>query len=203
MNKEPCLLYIPTCTNGNIVTGVLVDPTSCVDVIMEETLLINFLHKEEYEMLNTMIRTHNGLSIPPLGSITLSVLVGPRAIDTSFDIILGSNFFRVKLGIPWLVSMNEITSIIHKYLKFSHEGLVHVMHNTEYKLLVSCGGFSLDHFWPTSIILLPPRTYLMYHAYVKYKARGTMPKVTYPTFLYAISMKGCMVVQQHVASSSQ
>lgn len=118
MNKEPCTLYIPAHINKNIVTGVLVDLVSRVNIIIEETLIIKFLHREEYKNLKIMIHTHDGLSVPPLDSITLLVFVGPRAIDTSFDIILESNLFRVKLGILWLVSMNGITLVIHNVLSF-------------------------------------------------------------------------------------
>lgn len=73
---------------------------------------------------------HDGLSLKPYGSISLFVLVRPRVVDTTFDIILKSDLFRVNFGISWLASMNRIISIIHKCLKFSHKGVMHIMHGT-------------------------------------------------------------------------
>lgn len=51
---------------------------------------------------------HDDLFILPYGSITLSIIVGPRIVDTTFNVIPESDLFRVKLGIPWLDSMNGI-----------------------------------------------------------------------------------------------
>lgn len=72
------------------------------------------------------------MSCKPYGLITLSIPVGPRTVDIVFDVIPESNLFRVKLGIPWLDSMNGVISIIHKFLKFSHEGDMHVVNDIRY-----------------------------------------------------------------------
>lgn len=132
LNNKPSPLYIPACLKGNIVTGVLVDPVRRVNVIIKETLWLNSLHRKEYEEKKSTICMNNGLFLKLYSSITSSVLVGPRVVDTVFDVILESDLFKMKLGIPWLASMNGITSIIHKYLKFSHEGDVYVLHDTRY-----------------------------------------------------------------------
>lgn len=99
---------------------------------MEGKLWINSLQREEYEEANSTTHTHNGLSLKPYGSITLFILVGPRAMHTTFDVILEFDLFRMKLGVPWLASMNMIAFVIHKCLKFSHEGVVLFLHDTRY-----------------------------------------------------------------------
>lgn len=43
LNNKPSPLYILAHLNGNIVTGVLVDPASRVNDITEETLVLNSL----------------------------------------------------------------------------------------------------------------------------------------------------------------
>lgn len=58
--------------------------------------------------------------------------------------------FRVKLGIPWLVTMNTIPLVVHKFLKFIHKGTMHVVHYTVYKLPIAPSGS------------LPLRTNLLY-----------------------------------------
>lgn len=73
---------------------------------------------------------------PPLGSIYLLILVGTKIVDASLVIILESDLFQVRLGIPRLAFVNSVTSVVHKCLKFPHEGFVHVVHGTNYKSLV-------------------------------------------------------------------
>lgn len=48
-------------------------------------------------------------------------------MSSTFVITPESNIFQVKLGIPWLIAMDAITLVIHKFLKFPHEVLVHVI----------------------------------------------------------------------------
>lgn len=71
-------------------------------------MLINFLHKDGYDAPMITIFMHDGLFVPPLGSIVMSVLVGPKSVKLLFDIIPRSKLFRVNLGIPWLVAMNVV-----------------------------------------------------------------------------------------------
>lgn len=99
LNREQSPLHIIAPINGNTTIVVLVDHACCVNVITEDIFLINFLHKDRYNESRSTIHTQDGICIPPLGCITLSVLVGPNSINALFDIILGSKVFRVKLGI--------------------------------------------------------------------------------------------------------
>lgn len=55
LNKDPSPLYIPTQTNGNIVTSVLVDPMSQVNVITKYYFFINIFHRKEYEKLKATL----------------------------------------------------------------------------------------------------------------------------------------------------
>lgn len=103
-----------------------------MNVITEKMLWLNSLQREEYEETKSTICMHDGISLKSYGSITLSILVGFRAVNKIFDVVSEYDFFRVKLGIPWINFMNKIASIIHKCLKFTHEGFVHVMHDIGY-----------------------------------------------------------------------
>lgn len=76
-------------------------------------MIIKILHKDGYDAPMSTIHTHDGLSVPPLGSIVLSVLVGPKSVKLLFDIIPMSKLYRVKMCIPWLVVMNAVPSIVH------------------------------------------------------------------------------------------
>lgn len=193
-NREPSPLYIPTRVNGNTVTCVLVDPMSWVNVIIKEIMLINFLHKDGYNASASIIHTHNEIFMPPLNSITFSVLVRPKAINLFFDIKLGSKLFKVKLGIPWLVAMNTVPSVIHKCLKFIDEASVHVVHAIGYRPPVACGSYSQDHFWHVPIGLALPRMDLLYQTYQKYKKGHIVPRVRYPPSPYDVSHRMCLKV---------
>lgn len=124
---ETAPLYILAKLNGQIGIGVMVDPFRKVDVIIKETLFVNGWHRPTYDECQETLRTYDSFSISPLGSITLTVLVGPKAISSTFVIILGLDLFRPKLGIPSLISMEAVLSVIHKCIKFAHKGLVHAI----------------------------------------------------------------------------
>lgn len=72
--------------------------------------------------------------------------------------------------------METVPSIIHKCLKFPHEGLVHVIQDTRYRSLVAHEDFLLDHFWPIRVGPILPHGDLMYHAYYQYKTGELAPK---------------------------
>lgn len=202
-NREPSPLYIPTRINGNIVVGVHMDPTSQVNIITKEIMLIKFLHKDGYDAPVSFIHIHDRLSVPPLGSIVLSVLVGPKFVNLLFDIILVFKLFRVKLGIPWLVAMNMVPFVMHKCLKFIHEGSMHVIHDTSYRLLVARGSYSLDHPWPAPVGPLPPRTNLLHKTYQNYKKGHLRLKVRYPPSPYAISHKAFLKADSDVVKAQK
>lgn len=99
--------------------------------------------------------------------------------------------FIPPIGCMTLVTMNVVPSVVHKCLKFIHEGTIHVVHNTSYKLSIVHGGYSLDHFWLAPVGLLPPRMDLLYQTYMKYMSGDIMPKVRYPP-PYTISHRACL-----------
>lgn len=164
-------------------------------------MLITFLHKDGYDASMSTFRTHNGLFIPPLGSILLSVPDKRKSMNLFFDIISRSKFFRVKLGIPWMVAMNVIPSVVHKYLKFIHEGFVHVIHDTGYRPSVVHGSYSLKHFFTALIGPLLPRKDLLHWTYQKYKKGHLMPRVRYPPSPYVVSHKACLKADSDVAKA--
>lgn len=109
-----------------------------------------------------------------------------------FDIILGSELFRIKLGIPWLVAMNAVLLVVHKCLKFSHEDSIHVIHDTGYRPQVDYGNYSLDYFWIAHVGSLAPRKDLLYRKYQNYKKWCLRLKVRYPPSPYVVLHRACL-----------
>lgn len=124
---EPPAIYIPAKLNAQVVTCLMVDPSHRVNVIKDETLFMNGWHRPAYDECRATLRMHDTFSIPPLGSITLTILSGPKAMSSTFVIIPKSNLFQVKLSIHWLIYMDLVPLLIHKFLKFPHEGSMHVI----------------------------------------------------------------------------
>lgn len=93
------------------------------NVIVEDALFINVFHRERHDNKKATIHTHDDLFVPPLESFSLSIIVGFKFVSTWFVVIPESNMFNMKLGIPCLVLLDVIPSIVHKLLKFPHEGM--------------------------------------------------------------------------------
>lgn len=111
-------LYIASHINNIPTKGILSDLACVENVITTEFLFVHELYQDSYDQLKAWINTHDGFSHPMIGSITLALKVGPKQLYVSFSVILMPNQFCVKLGYPWLCSMNFVPSIIHKCLKF-------------------------------------------------------------------------------------
>lgn len=62
----------------------------------------------------------NGFPYHPHGYISLLVELFCKVVDTTFIIVHTFNQFQVKLGIPWLSSMQVVASPFHKCLNFPH-----------------------------------------------------------------------------------
>jgi len=58
-----------------------------VNVVIEEFLNMHHLHQDTYDILEMVIRAHDGSILPTLGALTLELKVGPRAMDVNFVII--------------------------------------------------------------------------------------------------------------------
>lgn len=58
--------------------------------------------------------------------------------------------------------MNAVPLVLYKFLKFIHDSLVCVIHDTIYRPLVAHDSYSLDPFWLAPIGPLPPRKDLLY-----------------------------------------
>lgn len=104
-----------------------------------------------------------------LENTTWMVLVGPKAISTTFVVIPKSNLLWVKLGTPQIIIMEVGPSVVHKCLKFSHERIVHTVQDTRFQLLITYKGFTLDHFWSTLVGPMNPQEYFLYKTYYKQK----------------------------------
>jgi hypothetical protein len=97
-----------------------------------------------------------------IGLINLPLKVGLKTLNVSFTIILKSNQFHVKLGYPWLHSMNDISSVVHKFLNFLVGNEIFTVHRSGFNLVSSHGKFSLDLFWLEPIEYIRPHNDLFF-----------------------------------------
>jgi hypothetical protein len=131
-------------------------------------LILHELYQDTYEKLKEWIKTHNGFGYPMMGLITLPLQVGTKTLDFLFSIILMTDQFRVRLGYPWLHSMEVVSLTMHKCLKFPFDKDIYVVHHTGFNLVSSHDKFSLDYFWLEPI---KPREDFFFLSYQYFKAK--------------------------------
>ena len=73
--------------------GCLFDPTSLVNVIIEEFLFMKRLQCDSYDTSNVWIQTCNGFLYPSFGSIDLLVELCGKFVNITFVVIPTSNQF--------------------------------------------------------------------------------------------------------------
>lgn len=128
--------------------GILINTIYVETMIIEEFLFVYELYQDNYEKSTTWINTHNDFSFPTIGSINFPLNVGPKQLNVSFYILPSSDQFHVKLGYPWLQSMNFIPLVVHKCLNFPFGNEVITINGSGFSPMSSRGKFSLDLFCP-------------------------------------------------------
>lgn len=80
-------LYIDGRIYDKPTNGILIDPASGENVIIEEFFVLHDLYQDEYDKENAWIKTHNGFAYPTIGLIVLPLQIGPKTLDVIFSII--------------------------------------------------------------------------------------------------------------------
>lgn len=142
-------LYIYARISHKPPRGCLVDPTSLVNFITEENLFMKILQCDSYDISDVWIQTCNGFLYPSFGSITLSVELYGKIVNTTFVVVPTSDQFQVKLGFPWLNAIHDVASPIHKFLKFIHVKEVKTVNHSIYQPSRPRDCVALDLFWPS------------------------------------------------------
>jgi hypothetical protein len=140
-------LYIARRFNHKPTNGILIDPLCVENFITKEFLFVHEIYQDSYEQSKTWIKTHDGFAHPTIALIILPLKIGLKQLNLSFSIILMIDQFHVKLGYPWLCSMNVFLSVIHKCSKFTFDNQLFIVHHSGFNLLSSHWKFSLDLFW--------------------------------------------------------
>lgn len=88
------------------------------------------MHRGTYDSTPVWIQTWNGFLYHPQGNIKFHVTLSGKVVFTTFIVIPTSDQLQVKLGIPWLSSMQVVASPIHKYLKFTWDtNIININHS--------------------------------------------------------------------------
>ena len=106
-------LYIATRIAKYPSYGCLVHPNSIINIIIEELLFVKQIHRDFYFSTNTWMQTCKGFLYPPQGSISLSVEVCGKVVNSTLIVIPTFDQFQVKLGLPWLTSIQDIAFPFH------------------------------------------------------------------------------------------
>jgi hypothetical protein len=140
-------------------------------MITEEFLPMHELYQDIYEKLKAWIKTHKFFSCPKIVLINLPIKVRLIEINFSFTVIPTSNQFHVKLGYPWIHSMNVIPLVVYKCLNFPFVNDIFDVHHSGFYPMSSHQKFSLDLFWPNPIEPIKLYEELFFKSYQNFKVK--------------------------------
>lgn len=100
-----------------------------VNVVIEEFLHINQLHKNVYHF-DILLFFLGGPSITTMGSITLSIQVWPKNLDISLSIIITLDHLGILLGCPW-PTMIQVIPHRSQIFKVPYINIIHTIVHSE------------------------------------------------------------------------
>ncbi|KAK9042316.1 hypothetical protein V6N11_017393 [Hibiscus sabdariffa] len=115
-------LHITTRCKGNMLSGVLVDNGSALNVLPLATLKklpIDSTHMKPYQ--NT-VRSFNGTQREVIGKIEVPLTIGPSEYEVDFIVMDIKPTYSCLLGRPWIHAAGAIPSTLHQKLKFVIDG---------------------------------------------------------------------------------
>ena len=140
-----------------------------VNIITMENLYNKKKCCDFYESIDTWIQTCNGFLYPLQGSISLFVQLCGKVVNSTFVISPTFDQFQMRLGLPWLTTMQAIASPINQCIKFPYDGDIKMINHSIYHPSKPQHCATLDFFWTS--LPTPPPTQLdyMFDSYKEYK----------------------------------
>lgn len=115
-------LFIIDSTKGHNIKSVLINNGSSLNVVSSSTLSDLNILQSSLSSSTLQLRVFIDTISTTMGTIVLSLKVGPKNLHTLFHVIKGALQYNILLGKPWIDEMNDVSSTLHQCLKFIHEG---------------------------------------------------------------------------------
>uniref|UniRef100_A0A2N9HK79 G-patch domain-containing protein n=1 Tax=Fagus sylvatica TaxID=28930 RepID=A0A2N9HK79_FAGSY len=110
-------LYISVKTNDRIVSRVLIDNGSALNVCPLSTLEKLDIDPTRVRVTSMVVRAFDGTRREVLGEIDLPVEVGPQVYNINFQVLRIDSPYNLLLGRPWLHTAGAVPSSLHQKMK--------------------------------------------------------------------------------------
>ena len=110
-------LYISVKTNDRIVSRVLIDNGSALNVCPLSTLEKLDIDPTRVRVTSMIVRAFDGTRREVLGEIDLPVEVGPQVYNINFQVLKIDSPYNLLLGRPWLHTAGAVPSSLHQKMK--------------------------------------------------------------------------------------
>jgi hypothetical protein len=110
-------LYISVKTNDRIVSRVLIDNESALNVYPLSTLEKLDIDPTRVRVTSMVVRAFDGTRREVLGEIDLPVEVGPQVYNINFQVLKIDSPYNLLLGRPWLHTAGAVPSSLHQKMK--------------------------------------------------------------------------------------
>ncbi|XP_012435499.1 uncharacterized protein LOC105762137 [Gossypium raimondii] len=115
-------LHITARCKGSMVSGVLIDNRSTLNVLPLSTLNRLPVDSSHMKTCQNMVRAFDGTKRKVLERIEIPLLIGPNTYEVDFIVMDIKPSYNYLFGRPWIHSAGAVPSSLHQKLKLVSEG---------------------------------------------------------------------------------
>ncbi|XP_016706830.1 uncharacterized protein [Gossypium hirsutum] len=115
-------LYITTRCKGYMLSGVLIDNGSALNVLPLSILNRLPVDSSHMKMCQNVVRAFDGTERKVMGRIEIPLQIGPSTYEVDFIVMDIKPSYNCLLGRPWIHSAGAVPSSLHQKLKLVSEG---------------------------------------------------------------------------------
>ncbi|XP_071921852.1 uncharacterized protein [Coffea arabica] len=111
-------LYVAVRCNGKMLSKVLIDNGSALNICPWSTLMKLGLQDVKLKPSETIVRGFDGAQRESIGEVNLVVEMGPAQFQIVCQVMHFPSVYNVLLGRPWIHNSGVVPSSLHQVLKF-------------------------------------------------------------------------------------
>lgn len=134
--KNPRALHITLKCKGFIVSKVLIDGGSALNVLPRSTLTQLSMSTDDLTPQVMVVRAFDGTKRDILGEVVLSLEIGPSKFQVLFQVMEIEPAYTMLLGRPWIHAAGAVPSTLHQKIKYIEKGSLITVHGEE-EIMVS------------------------------------------------------------------
>ena len=119
-----CPLFIDVSCSGRRVSSVLLDNGPALNVCPLVTAIALGFSPSDFGSSIQTARAYDGTQRTVMGTLTRHVMIGLVRYSILFQVLRIHSLFNLLLGCPWIHEAGVIPSLLHRKVKFIHEGRI-------------------------------------------------------------------------------